>query len=286
MPHTADDALPAEKHAKVIASRARRPVNLRRARYCTGTCVDGTPCTRLARRGRPYCARHGGNVPVGIAHPGFKHGIDSRYHLAPSLLADAYEAARNDPKLLELTEHIALADAKLKSLVRDMSDVWRATGHGNDRPDPRPDWVRLRDGWADYMAARTPQAKALAQARLGALINAGAQTDRLTAEFAVLSETLRRLVETQTRRDEKLGQFVPADQVRALVRGFVETAKRHIADPAALMAFQRDIAELFGRHPSRPAKSASRGLGFAKDPDFSGSHSLAQSGVIQETVQR
>jgi hypothetical protein len=128
-----------------------------------------------------------------------------------------------------------------------MAEVWRAAG--GDQIDPRPDWLKLRDGWDGYMGAKTPQAKALSAARLGALIHAGATTDRLTAEFAVLTETLRRLVETQTRRDEKLGQFVPVDQVRALVHGMTTLIKRHVTDPTVIERIRLEFAELFHHRP-------------------------------------
>jgi hypothetical protein len=71
-------------------------------------------------RGRSVCLAHGGRTPRGAASPHFKTGRYSRS--LPGHLLAAYERALTDPKLLSLRDEVALTDAMIAELLRQLDD--------------------------------------------------------------------------------------------------------------------------------------------------------------------
>ncbi|MGD9893744.1 MAG: HGGxSTG domain-containing protein [Dehalococcoidia bacterium] len=75
----------------------------------------GQPCARTPVPDRRRSRLHGGLTPRGIASPHFKH---DRYSTAlPADLAARYQAALTDPRLLELSDEIAVIDARTDELL-------------------------------------------------------------------------------------------------------------------------------------------------------------------------
>lgn len=64
------------------------------------------------------CYLHGGKAPTGPALPQFKHGRYSKD--LPTRLLATYEATRNDPDLLNLTDELGVLDSRLVDLLRGM----------------------------------------------------------------------------------------------------------------------------------------------------------------------
>jgi hypothetical protein len=85
---------------------------------CGAKTRSGEPCKRPPVAGRTRCRQHGGASLAGVCSPRFKHGRRSRYlkHLTGSLAA-GYRAALADPRLLELTEDVALVTARIGELL-------------------------------------------------------------------------------------------------------------------------------------------------------------------------
>jgi len=76
----------------------------------------GEKCGSNAKKGRKFCGRHGGNVPVGAAHGQYKTGAYSN-HYTPARLASHMGQILSSPKeVLELDTHIARSE----SLTRDL----------------------------------------------------------------------------------------------------------------------------------------------------------------------
>lgn len=90
-------------------------------RQCTARSKrSGEQCRKHAMRGRNVCLAHGGKTPRGAASPHFKTGRYSRS--LPGHLVAAYEKALNDPKLLSLRDELALTDAMISELLRQLDD--------------------------------------------------------------------------------------------------------------------------------------------------------------------
>jgi hypothetical protein len=71
-------------------------------------------------RGRTVCLAHGGKTPRGATSPHFKTGRYSRS--LPGHLVAAYEQALQDPTLMSLRDEIALTDAMISELLRQLDD--------------------------------------------------------------------------------------------------------------------------------------------------------------------
>lgn len=105
-------------------------------RQCAATSKrSGKRCRKPAMRGRSVCLAHGGRTPRGVDSPHFRHGRYSRS--MPDQLLEAYEHARQDPRLLSLREDIAMTDATIAGLLQQLDDeprpakdrrIWRQVG--------------------------------------------------------------------------------------------------------------------------------------------------------------
>lgn len=97
---------------------------------CTATAKStGERCKRPTVNGTTKCRFHGGMSLRGAASPTFKDGSRSKY--APVQIANRYEEALDDPRLMDLTSNIALREAfireRLEALDKapDPAQVWR-----------------------------------------------------------------------------------------------------------------------------------------------------------------
>src|SRR6187200_1573899 len=138
--------------------------NIKSANRCRAHSRNtGKPCGQPAMGTNGLCRLHGGKSLQGIAAPNYKHGRYSR--TMPISLAEAYESAINDPEILNLTDEIAVTQARLNELL-DRLD----TGESMAR------WKSLQDAWKVTMQARRRRdsaAYAEGMEELGKLMNAG-----------------------------------------------------------------------------------------------------------------
>lgn len=76
---------------------------------------SGERCKRHAVPGKEVCVIHGGKTPTGFALPQTRTAHYSK--ALPARMVAAYEAALNDPEILDLNGSIALIDARLADLL-------------------------------------------------------------------------------------------------------------------------------------------------------------------------
>lgn len=208
------------------------------APICGAKTRSGKPCTNPPMHGRTRCRMHGGATPIGIAAPSYKHG---RYSTSiPARLAATYETGLDDPQLLELREEIALIDARLAEVLREID------GLGDSAK-----WADAKKAWITYQYAPNVTLKAKAQADLEFLIDQGANQHAAWAALQNLIEQRRKLVESEHKRLVQAQQTISAEQAMALVGGLLGIMKQHIHDRATLSAIQTDVARLLDRPPDR-----------------------------------
>lgn len=183
------------------------------------------------------CKFHGGATPVGPASPAWVHGRRSKFMKGE--LAKRYAAALSDPNLVGLRDEIALVDVRISQLV----EAWGT--------HPSTAVVRrIRERLDAFKACGVKGEGAVGAARLAlqALeddINAAEQAAANWDELRDTVEQRRKLVESEIKRAQVVGEFVTAQQALSLFERLIHEIKRVVPDPAVtahLAAFCHDLA--------------------------------------------
>lgn len=180
------------------------------------------------------CRLHGADSLRGAAHPQARHLRYSAY--MPRGLAEAAQAALNDPELLSLRTNIAVTDARL-------AEVWQGVAAGGRLAvlDEIGEAVHQLDR-ARQQGNENQQAEALA-ALLRAARAAG-DTQRALGEISKLTEERRRLVETETRRIVAGRDTLTIEAAYGLVSMLVDIVLRHVSDRAQRQSILREVQPL------------------------------------------
>lgn len=146
--------------------------------------VDGQPnrCTAQSKQskercrnqvvpGRSVCRFHGGLGGRPIIH--------GRYSKSMGSLREAYEAARNDPTLMELRESLALLDVVVQKAAKRASDL--------DTPEFREQALTL---YSDASQATDPVEAQTKLRDLGLLLRSGGEESKALGDLADATERL------------------------------------------------------------------------------------------------
>jgi hypothetical protein len=221
-------------------NRVRSPHDHRVAALCTGHKRDGSLCGAIAVTGKTKCRLHGGRSLSGMAAGGFKTG---RYSKAlPAQLAARYEEARASPRLLSLSDDIALAEAHLAALLEQVEQGAAGTT-----------WQELRttlDAFEGALAVGNLDGMQAQFATLQRLVQQGGQTAAAWQEIRRVWETRCKLVQTEVKTLQGMQQMVSTQQLMlylgAITAAVTEAVKRH-ADTASGRAILTDIQAEFTR---------------------------------------
>lgn len=204
---------------------------------CGGKTKKGTPCkeTRLYPNGR--CRKHGGPTPNGPASPHYKTGKWSDY--APEHLIDRYQQWRSDPQLLNLSDDIALTDARISDLLSRVD-----TGESGAM------WKVLRRLNAEAIAAlRSGSAAEAAYAltELNRLINAASQDYAMWSEIIGLMDSKRKGVESQRRAMVEAKLMLSVDQAVMFADALLEAVRNNVSDVETLSAISTEFNSILSR---------------------------------------
>jgi hypothetical protein len=203
---------------------------------------SGEQCRCTAVIGRSVCYMHGGTTPRGIASPALKHGRHSK-HL-PARLSALYEEARADPDLLTLADDIALVDTHLARLLEQVSD-----------DDPRILWGKAAVALEQYTETqqRGSREQVTALATLQAVITEGIDGGATGTWHEVLGvlERRRKLVETESKRQQQLQQMIPVEGALLLIGLIERIIKQYVTDHTILAAIGRELSQLATLPPRR-----------------------------------
>ena len=180
------------------------------------------------------CRMHGGKVPNGMMLPQTKTGRYSKY--LPVRLAGRYEEAQRDEDLLALREEVALVDARIADLL-DRVD----TGESGDA------WKQAEQALEEFRQALAEQnatKRKMAFAALSVAINNGRQDYDAWNEIHKLVDQRRRLVESERKRLEQMGQMVAVEQFMLLIAQIVDLLRRHVHDRDTLATLSAEINRL------------------------------------------
>lgn len=198
------------------------------------------------------CHKHGGKSLVGIAHSGLTHGRYSK-HL-PTRLLSRYNEAKSDGDLTALREEIALTDARLADLLARVD-----TGEAGSL------WEAARKAMGDYDAAcnsgrdDAPYRQTLALSTLRDVLNTS-QDYEAWNEVQRMVEQRRRLVDTESKRLEKLSQSITAEKAMLLMTAVVGVIREHVRDRDTLAAVSAGIGRLISVGDEPVARSGLPGV--------------------------
>lgn len=203
-------------------------------RQCGAKTRSGQPCKGAAMaNGR--CRMHGGNAKRGIASGTFKTGRFSKY--LPGGYREAYEAAVNDPELLNMSDGLAVLYARFHELMR---------GLGNDVPGRKlgAEWRRFRNA----QTRRDGPAMIASAARLDALIEGAAGRSAQWADIQqVLSQIAALTAQEQKRRVEMQG-LMKVEKVADFARELLMIVRSEVADPGTWARVQDRVVTMMGAY--------------------------------------
>lgn len=210
-------ALPAHPMRKVCGAKTRK----------------GTPCQSAPMANSRRCRMHGGSSLKGIASPSFRTGRFSKY--LPGGYRAAYEAAINDPELLNLSDALAVLYARFHELMQ---------GLGEDVPGRKlgAEWRRFK-----HAQTRRDRAGMLASAdRLDALIEGAvgrsAQWDEIQQ---VLTQISAITAQEQKRRVEMSG-LIRTERVAEFAREVLMAVRSEVTDPQVWARVQDRLTVIIG----------------------------------------
>jgi len=193
------------------------------------------PCKKDARIGREFCELHGGNSRKGIASGQFKHGRYSK-DLPTRLLAE-YDLTRNDPKLLELKDEIALIHSRAVDLIKRVDSG--ESGHL---------WQLLAKTFADLeeaIRAKDTVTIGAALTEMQRLIVRGTEDYHAWEEVTKQIDRKQRLVESERKRAVELQQFVTVEQFMLYASVYTDAIRQIITDQQQLARLQQLLAIRF-----------------------------------------
>ena len=147
-----------------------------------------------------------------------------------------FERHLNDPRLLDLKSEIALSVALvhegLEAMQRGESgETWRA-------------YQAAHRDLSIAVQAGNETARDAALRRLGDAIDGGVKEYRSRREVGEQMERIRRLVDTETKRQVAAQERVTWEQVGLYIRAYTESVKRNVKDLKARKAILDDFERL------------------------------------------
>jgi hypothetical protein len=194
-------------------------------------------CKRRRSPGSDYCIFHGGRVPKGGAHPGFKHGKRSRY--MPSGLFEHFDRFVNDPKIAHHRKSIAQIDAMVE-------EAWENYEVGGT---PQL-WRKLKSAWRKVEKARAGHDTVGFRETLdevGGLIGRGADQIQRMDRIVKLLDQRRKHADSELKRRQAEERTFTHEEAAAFYKGLGEAVRKHIKDHKARKAIMNDIAAIAGK---------------------------------------
>jgi hypothetical protein len=210
-------------------------------RICNAHKRDGTRCGQAAITGKEKCKMHGGKTLSGAANGNYRSGRYSRS--LPTQLAQRYEAARTNPRLLSVLDDIALAEARLAQLLEQVG-----TGESGAQ------WQAVKATWTALGVAMRSGDDAGVAAHFRAmdqLLAQGTAEAGLWQDIQEVWASRCKLVQTETKTLLGLQQLITVQQhmlmLGAVTDAVVQAVQAHADQGSArkiLMQVEADFTRL------------------------------------------
>jgi hypothetical protein len=204
---------------------------------CSAFRKDGrTVCTSTMLMPNGRCKKHGGNTPSGVASHAFKTGKSSKY--LPTRLLERYEEALGDETLMDMTEDLAVIDARLSDLYIQLDE-----GGGGEI------FKIAQEAFASFNAASQDgdtQAMRENLRRLGTALNDGAKDSYLWTEIRQLQEQRRKIILSTAKHLQLTNQTITVTKVNLLISALLDSVRRNVADKQLLGRISADFMRITG----------------------------------------
>ena len=201
-------------------------------------------------RARPLangrCKHHGGMSVSGPGHPNYIDGRHSRF--LPAGIREGYEKQRDDSKLVELRDEIALTDTLL-------GQVFAHADLGNTRKT----MAQLRglvEQIKQHSAKRNGAGIVATIEEIDTVVST--QHGQLEAlfEIAVLVDLRRKLVTAEANRIHKMHQVLTTEQALILLDQVVRVISENVRDRKQLAGITSGIKSIVDANPAPPIERA------------------------------
>jgi hypothetical protein len=201
----------------------------------------GEPCGQVAIKGKTKCRLHGGLSLSGPAHGRYTHGRYAKD--MPSQLAQRYLEARENPRLLSLSDDIALAEARLADLLQAV-----------DTGESGATWQALRrslDAWSVALAGGDLDGMNTHFATMRQLVEQGSAGAGVWQEIQQVWAARCKLVQTEVKTLQGMQQMITVQQnqlmLGAVMQAVVEAVQQYADVPSGrkiLMAVSNEMTRL------------------------------------------
>src|SRR3990167_1230909 len=190
--------------------------------------TTGQQCRQPAKPGSTKCHYHGGASRKGIAASNFKDGRHSKY--LPTRMHERYQNALADNDLLNLSEEIAILDARLADVLQTADNG--ATGEL---------YADLLESVVNMeLAIRLQNSASFAMhlREIRQLIEQAAKDNKAWVEAQSLIQQRRALVESERKRLVQAEQTLQVNEALAFADLLLLSVREVIHDPDQLSAIQ------------------------------------------------
>lgn len=194
-------------------------------------------CASTATMSSGRCKMHGGASLTGMESPRFKTGKFSRS--LPARLAERYEEGLSDEKLQDFTDDLAVIDARIDDLFKQMEE-----GGGGDI------FAEVKDAYRSFnYASKDGDKMAMREAlrRLDDAIKRGSGETYLWSEIRSEREQKRKLVLAQAKYLQMTNQTITVVKANLIIAALLDAVRKEITDPSVLGRISRRFTEISNR---------------------------------------
>ena len=191
------------------------------------------PCRQTSLYDNGRCHHHGGPTPRGMAAGSYKHGRWSKV-LSPTR-SKLYEAARDDPELLDLRRTIGALDAGVSEAMKRREKL--------DTPNFRDAAIELF-AEVQVQMKTDPEAAAQSMAALGRLLRQGSKEDDANEEVARHVSRMSKHMETAWKIRLGAAHSVNDSDLLAIIGAFIDVIVREVPKEYVgpiLAGFDREV---------------------------------------------
>lgn len=205
-----------------------------RERLCDAHKRDGTICRQVAMRGKTKCRLHGGKSLSGVANGNYKHGRYSKS--LPTQLHQRYVEARSNPRLLSLSDDVAVAEARLAELLASV-----------ESGESGACWQELKTTLEAFSVALTSGDLAGLQAHfetMRGLVRRGAAGAGVWEEIRKVWETRCKLVQTEIKTLTSLQQLITVNQHMLMLGAVTEAVTQAVQTHADTQSGRKILMDI------------------------------------------